>query len=182
MADFNKSIDTILAHEGGLSSDARGGATNYGISLRFLQVYTKLDKAEFKRFDIDNDDDIDAVDIKNLKTDDAKYLYSTAFWKKYNCGFIKDQTLATKFFDLCVNMGGMQAGKCLQRAVRAVTGLTLKEDGIIGLKTLEAVNNANPKELLAALKSEAAGFYRVLIKIDPSLNQYLNGWLNRSYS
>jgi lysozyme family protein len=72
-------------------------------------------------------------------------------------------------FDLAVNTGILQANKLIQRALRS-TGVSVTEDGIIGPVTL------------AALKSEAAGYYRLIANINPSQLTFINGWLRRAYS
>ncbi|MDR3223970.1 MAG: hypothetical protein LBT03_00050 [Holosporales bacterium] len=50
------------------------------------------------------------------------------------------------------------------------------------VKTLNAVNSADEKALLAALKSEAAGHYRCIVSKNASQNKFINGWLKRAYS
>ena len=181
--NFEKAIQTILKHEGGYVDNKMdpGGATNFGISLRFLKDFVTKKPEEFSRFDVNHDGNIDYVDIKNLPQGEAINLYKQAFWDKNNYDKITDFSIAEKIFDLAVNMGGAQANKLLQRAIRAVTGIKLVEDGILGTKSFAQINSADPNSLLAALKSEAAGFYRTLVRVDPNLQGFLDGWLNRSY-
>jgi lysozyme family protein len=78
---------------------------------------------------------------------------------KAKCEQIDNDDIATKFFDLAVHMGIPQAVKLIQRALRAA-GTQVVEDGIIGPVTLKAINEADSTDLLAALKSEAAGYVR----------------------
>jgi len=173
MSNFDTAIITVLKHEGLFTNDQQdpGGATNYGVSLRWLKSIGVLDG------DINHDGEINVDDIKNMTQTDAIRLYHEYWWDKYCYEKIHNQSVSTKAFDLSVNMGSMQAHKCLQRAVRATAGICLLEDGVLGEKSFEAVNNANSDILLAAFRSEAAGFYRSLNK-----PYYLEGWLNRAYS
>jgi lysozyme family protein len=67
----------------------------------------------------------------------------------------------------------------LQRALRSV-GINVIEDGLFGAQTLSGLNNANPKVLLPAIKSEAAGYYRLIAAKNPQ-QKFLKGWLNRTY-
>ncbi|MDR2781213.1 MAG: hypothetical protein LBB21_02000, partial [Holosporaceae bacterium] len=69
----------------------------------------------------------------------------------------------------------------LQRALLSA-GKQVVEDGIIGPGTLGAVNESDPTDLLAALKSEAAGYYRLIATITPSQKRFINGWLRRAYA
>lgn len=44
-------------------------------------------------------------------------------------------------------------------------------------------NDCRPSEFLAAIRSEAAGYYRVLVARKADLyGRYLKGWLNRAYA
>jgi lysozyme family protein len=99
---------------------------------------------------------------------------------KAKCEQIDDENIATKFFDLAVNMEIPQAVRLIQRALRSA-GQTVADDGIIGPVTLAAINKADPTDLLAALKSEAAGYYRLIANANPSQQRFITGWLNRAY-
>jgi lysozyme family protein len=104
-------------------------------------------------------------------------LYRRYWWTAYGYGGIESQAIATKVLDLSVNMGAKESHRSLQRAVRAAGGPCLVEDGMLGPKTLQAVNHLNPAALLSAYRSEAASHYR-------SLHQphFEKGWLNRAYA
>lgn len=181
-ANFEAAMPTILLHEGGNSENRHdpGGVTNFGISLRFLLKTGDIDKDGWPDGDINHDGDIDAEDIRQLSEADATKLYRQYFWDKNHYENIHDQDIATKVFDLAVNMGSYAANRVLQRAVRSAIGLRLVEDGIMGQKTFTAVNLAKPPILLAAIKSEAAGFYRA-IRYKGS-RFFMTGWLNRAHS
>lgn len=161
---FNKAINRVLRHEGGYNDIAQdaGGATNFGISLRFLKSIKRNPTKE---------------DIQKLTREDAIDIYKKNFWDANAYYKITNADVAAKVFDLTVNMGAKQSHKLLQRAVRAASGVVLTVDGLLGSKTLQAVNAGEPNALLAALRSEAAGFYRLL-------NQptFTKGWLKRAYS
>lgn len=58
---------------------------------------------------------------------------------------------------------------------------TTDEDGIVGPQTLSAINFSNPKVLIAAIKSEAAGYYRALVAKNSNQKKFLNSWLSRAY-
>jgi lysozyme family protein len=158
---FLKAFDYLMNHEGGYSKDPKdaGGETKYGISKR---SYPHLN-------------------IKDLTQDQAKKIYFCDFWMKCKCENIEDENIAAKFFDLAVNMGIPQAVKLIQRALRAAETQVV-EDGIIGSITLKAINEADSTDLLAALKSEAAGFYRLIANANPSQQRFIDGWLRRAYA
>ncbi|NLU42973.1 MAG: hypothetical protein GXX08_12325 [Firmicutes bacterium] len=177
-ARFHKAVEVVLAHEGGFvnhKSDP-GGATNFGISLRYLQ------KLGIEVGDIDQDGDVDIDDIKKLTPERAKERYRHDWWDKYGYGKITDGEVATKVLDLSVNIGPSAAHKVLQRALHASRRRDVKVDGILGPKTLAAVNSVNSVELIGALRAEAAAFYRQLVMQNPNLAVFEKGWLNRAYA
>lgn len=182
MAEFSLAINTVFKHEGRYVDDENdaGGATNYGISLRFLLSTGDLDKDGWRDGDINHDGDVNVEDIKFLSITDAEDLYRRYFWDKSGYDRIHDQVIATKLFDLAVNMGNHGANKIAQRAVRSAIGLKLDDDGILGLRSVAGINMSDPKILLPAIKSEAAGYYRAIRT--KGANTFLKGWLNRAYS
>jgi lysozyme family protein len=175
---FSEAINVVLQHEGGFSDDPAdsGGTTNHGISLRYLRTVGDLDCDGYRDGDLDRDGDVDSDDIRRMSVRDAVALYKSQWWDRYGYEQIHAQDVATKVFDLAVNMGARQAHIVVQRALRAV-GKVVKEDGILGPVTIEAINNYQPRGLLPAIRSEAAGFYRGLNR-----PQFIAGWLNRAYS
>lgn len=182
MAVIEKAMPTIFLHEGRtLVNDKNdpGGLTKFGVSLRFLDRTGRLSKNDWVDCDINHDGDIDAQDIRDLTTEAATRLYKIYFWDKLLMGAIQDQDLATKFLDMSLPMGTYAASKCMQRAIRSAIGLKLTEDGIFGIKSLAGLNMCKPPILLAAFKSECAGYFR-MINYRRS-EDFLTGWLRRAY-
>ena len=116
-----------------------------------------------------------------MTVDQAKNIYKRDFWDPQLYKDIKDVNLATKVFDLAVNMGSNWAHRLVQRALKS-TGQDIAEDGVLGPMTLAAINKADLSDLLAALKSEAAGYYRTLAATQPRRAKFLKGWLKRAYA
>ena len=193
MSTFDAALPVILAHEGGFVDNIHdpGGATNFGISLRYLQTVGDLDDDGFAEGDIDRDGDVDADDIVAMDEQTASVFYKTGFWYPGKYGFIDDQDVATKAFDLGVNMGTKQGARIVQRALMAAGIVSVKDDGLFGPITLDSVNSVDSRVLLAAIRSEAAGFYRALILRNAALrdrgiqvkdlNVFRRGWLRRAY-
>ena len=157
---FEKAFEYLIQNEGVYANDPNdpGGETKYGISKRSYP----------------------SLDIRNLTVEKAKEIYHRDFWLKGNFDQISDPTLAVQLFDFSVNLGIKVGIKLLQRAIRA-GGIHIQDDGIFGPLTLSGVKNSESKVLLAAIKSEAAGYYRYLVAKNPRLQKFLNGWLNRAY-
>lgn len=178
---FEDAIKTTLKHEGGFVDDPvdPGGATNFGVSLRFVRGELEGTKIGDIEFDLTGDGKVGADDIKNMTREMAIAVYFQAFWdQRYE---ELSGPLAAKYFDLSVNMGKGQATKLVQRACIAA-GKPVDVDGGLGPQTMTALKEANQTCVLAALRSEAAGFYRVLIARKPVNKRFEKGWLKRAYS
>ncbi len=183
-AAFDRAIRVVFHHEGFYSDDPDdpGGATAYGVSLRYAQAAGDLDGDGQLDFDINGDGHVDVNDIIALKDAPmtAINLYRLHWWDRY--GYQRLPALiALKTFDLAVVMGAPQSHKLLQRAVRAASDLRPVDDGIVGPRTLAAIKSCKEFPLIAAYRSEAAGFFRLLAAQRPQSRKYLGGWLNRAY-
>ena len=177
MNNFEFALENTLKHEGGyndVQGDA-GGATNWGISLRFLKDLHK----SASWVDVDGDGDVDKNDIKSLTKENASKIYYTEFWLKNKCDKIIDVNIAAKLFDMSVNMGNKQAAKLLQLALK-LAGHELIADGILGAKSLEAINKTNPIELMVFLKYQCINFYLKLVETNPAYQKFIRGWLRRA--
>lgn len=179
-ARFDDALSKTLKHEGGYNEVAgdAGGATNFGISLRFLKdLYKTCDWV-----DISNNSVVDKEDIKALKKEDAAKIYYEQFWRKQRCDMMSNKDLAFKVFDMSVNMGLTQAARLLQRAVNATGLANLNVDGLIGFVTITAIEKCEPDWLLILLRIEAIDFYRNLVKTKPEYQKFLKGWLRRVFA
>ena len=175
MALFTDALPFLLEHEGGFSDNPRdpGGATNWGISLRYLRSLG-VDCG-----DVDDDGDVDSDDVRRLTREQAAEIYRTQWWDPMRLGEFRHQAVATKTLDLAVNMGRVPAVKLLQRAL-CVAGHAVDVDGVIGPQTIGAVNAANPDLLLELYRVQAARYYHDLVDRRPELAVFERGWLRRA--
>lgn len=168
MADFDVAIKVVLSDEGGLVENPRdsGGATKFGISLEF---YRENIKPTADRFD-----------IENLTINDAEKIYEQYFWKPNRYYMLLSQPIATKVFDLAINIGPKHANELLQKAAAANSDMKIDLDGILGIRSLFVINHCNDDLVYKALKTEAAQYYKDLVQDKPTLQPFLEGWLNRA--
>lgn len=174
--NFSLAFDHLVEVEGGFSNIAQdhGGATKLGISLRFLELLP-LDEA-----DLNGDGHVSIDDIHALTEHDARDFYRRHFWQHYRLDRLLVHRPAVKLFGMLVNMRGRVAGRAAQRALHAC-GHFVAVDGLIGPKTLRAINSAEPRVYLAALRAEQAGVYRRIVERDPEQAVFIGGWLHRAY-
>jgi hypothetical protein len=164
-ADFNAAVAVVLKHEGGYLEDhATGEVSKFGLTAEFL-----------RSIGLPHDRD----SIRNLTREQAIEIYREHWWEKYGFERIQDQRVATKFFDLAVNLGPQRATRLLQQALNHC-GAQVAVDGILGERTIAAVNQVPPECVLAELRALAAEHYRSLAAKDPKYLPYLKGWLERA--
>jgi len=147
--------------EGVVTSDS-GGLTRWGISQR---AYPHLD-------------------IRNLALEDAAAIYRNDYFKPIRGYDIDQQRVASKLFDMAVNMGIRPAVRILQSVLNTEAHprimLLLKEDGLIGPSTIIATNNADSDLLLIGLVELSREHYREIVRANPDDARYLDGWLARA--
>lgn len=180
MAIFSLALEMVLRNEGGLTEAVAsdpGGITNYGISLRFLK--SVINPSRYGIHDLAIDEDT----IRHLSMAQAGMLYKGEFWDSAPFESIQDQDVCDYLFDMGVNFGIAPAIKCCQRAVWSVwsKNKVIKDDGILGPDTLMWIERCKPNILIAAMRSERAGKYRLIAQASPELRPNLEGWLIRAY-
>lgn len=180
MASFDEAIKFVLKNEGGFVDNKSdpGGATNYGISLRFL-------KSTGDYGDIDGDGDIDVDDIHLLDEESCKKIYKHEFWDRYGFSGINSNKLATKVFDIAINCGPSTAIRIVQKAINSIRqadkDITLiSVDGKMGKVTLESINALDSDPLLSAIVFFQKTYYRDLCERNGKLSVFLKGWLKRA--
>ena len=146
--NFDEAFERLIGHEGGYVNDPAdpGGETKFGVSRR--------------AYPLEN--------IKGMTLERAKVLYLRDYWGPAGCDAVPD---AIKFdlFDMAVNSGVVPAVRTLQRAVGATP------DGILGPKTLQAINSMPAPRLVARLNG-----YRLDLMTDlKTWPVFGRGWAKR---
>lgn len=161
---------STISHEGGYNDikNDKGGATNWGVSLRFLKGINE---------DIDGDGLITYLDIKKLTKDQAISIYHDNFWKAIYEKM--PDKLAAKVFDVSVNAGSSRAHILLQRALNKI-GAKLTVDGLIGNATLTEIAKYTDQAIVNAYCEVQLEFYKGLVLKDASQSIFLAGWTNRA--
>lgn len=159
MAELAPALEKVLKWEGGRVDDPNdlGGRTAYGITQRTYNQYYEGDVW-----------DITPIQIRTI--------YRAGYWNKISGDSIENQSIAEFLFDWAVNCGPSTAIKKVQALLRVDT------DGIMGKKTLQALNAKNGRVLFNELLDTRIAYYKLLVQKRPSQQKYLKGWLNRTKS
>lgn len=148
MASIDKLIPFILKWEGGFINDPtdRGGATNKGVTIATYEAYCK--RKGYPRPTVEQ--------LKNIPDADWRDIIKTMYWDRWHADDIHSQKVANILVDWVWASGihGIKKPQAL---------LGVKADGIVGSKTLSAVNFADPEELFAALYMERVKFINAIV-------------------
>lgn len=169
MSDFKTALKIALSHEGGYANVAgdSGGETYQGISRKNWPAWRGwliIDKSKPLKHN-------QLLKDKRL-ADLVEVFYYEHFWKSIQGDKIAAQAVANFLLDFYIN-SGYHAVKTAQHVVGA------KEDGVMGPKTLSAINAAEPEDLLSRLKAARLSFLKGIVARNPSQEKFLNGWQNR---
>lgn len=164
MADVTKLAPFILQWEGGFVNDPDdlGGATNRGVTIGTYATYCK--KKGYPAPTVEG--------LKNLSDKDWTEILKTLYWDRWKADNIKSQSVANILVDW-VWASGVNGIKIPQK----VLGVTA--DGIVGAKTLAALNARNPKELFEEIRAARIQFIADICRKRPANNKFKKGWLNR---
>ena len=185
MADVNVLLPFILKWEGGFVNDPAdaGGATNKGVTIgTWRQV----------GYDKDGDGDIDVQDLKLLSNNDVRdRVLKPHYWNRWKADNIQSQKIANILVDWVWGSG--KHGIVIPQRL-----LGVKDDGIVGEKTLSAVNFADPDQLFDAIYKARVDFLNEITQssiakyekkigrkateselMKHTNKRFLKGWLNR---
>lgn len=127
---FNRAFANLRQSEGGYTNgknQVRDEATNMGIKQSTLDRYNK--KFPQQLF---------PKNVKDIEYKHARDIYKDEYWDNTQIPNIKNERIRNAVFDMFV-MGG--AGTVVQRALNSSAHTQLRVDGIIGTKTINALNN-----------------------------------------
>lgn len=166
MAQVSKLAPYILKWEGGFVNDPddAGGATNMGVTISTWKSVG---------YDKDGDGDIDVDDLRLLTKDDViNRVLKPHYWDRWKADKIESQSVANIVVDWV-----WASGKHGITRVQKILGVTV--DGIVGEKTLKAVNEHDPMQLYFEIKNERIRFIDEICKARPANEKFRKGWMNR---
>ena len=167
---IDKLIDDVIRREGGYVNHPadRGGPTNWGITQAVARQHGF------------------AGDMRNLPRATAADIYRRIYWLRPGFDKVAERypRVAAEMLDTGINMGPEAAGQFLQRALNALLGTSLVRDGVIGRRSLEALDRfknvrgaAGEKALVGVLDALQGERYVAIVEARPSQRAFLFGWL-----
>ena len=94
------------------------------------------------------------------------------YWDKFRADEIVSQSVA----NICVDWLWMSGSVAIKR-VQEIVGV--KVDGIVGEKTLAAINNRSPLPLFGAIKEARKEYIDEICAKRPKNEKFRRGWMNR---
>jgi len=176
---FTLAHDFTAKWEGGYVNHPNdpGGATNYGVSLRWLKD---------EGIDTNGDGRIDVADIRALTPELAARLFKKHFWDTLKLDTLPS-FVGIVAYDAAVNTGRGQAIRFLQRACNSFGGDRLPDDGVLGPKTLARVIGLVSMNFSLAMRciEQREAFHKQLAANSPypdgrDYRAFVAGWLNRT--
>lgn len=150
----------ILKWEGGFvyDKDDLGGATNRGVTLATYRSVFGNKKT--------------ANDLKRMTQAQWGVIFKKYYWDKWKADDIKDQNVANILVDWlwCSGSYGI-------KIPQKVLGVSI--DGIVGTKTIAAINARDGRELFDTIKQERKDYIDSICQARPQNKKFKKGWLNR---
>ena len=170
MNRFDECVNVVIGFEGGYVNDKddKGGETNYGITT------ATLESAKAKGWIPSN------ISIRNLKLSHAKTIYKNGYWNAIKADDLP-YPLDLIMFDMAVNHGVNTAIKLLQKTLNSMLDFDLAVDGIIGPKTMAAVekltNTGHLRCLCAYILLNRVELYTSIIQGNKTQEKFFKGWI-----
>lgn len=187
MAVFRYALERTLKLEGGYTNNPNdvGGETIFGIARNKnpdWKGWALVDNTKQYCTETEGSKEWAQELVDNCKQNPEitkfKYdFYEKNFWDKAKLSEIKHQNIAEAIFDACVNHGVSGGVKIAQRV------LNLEVDGIMGEKTITAINKLYNKDIarfLEKLVAKRIETYELRVAKNPKLAIFLEGWRSRA--
>lgn len=167
MADFLPAFEAMIRDEGGyvlhnVPGD-RGGQTYAGIARNFNPDWPGWEY-------IDRGDTPPTPMVRNW--------YHTNYWTPISGDHIISQRIASSIFNFAVNSSAPRRPAVAVKLAQIVVGAT--PDGVIGPRTLAALNSYPEDKFIMAYALAQIARYRDIVTRDRSQGKFLLGWVNRA--
>lgn len=139
-----------------------GGPTLAGVTLTTFQEW-RVSKGKPKPTE---------ADLAKLSYEEWLSILKSLFWDRCKGDEIRSQSVANMFVDWV-----WHSGPGVIRNVQDI--FSLRQDGIVGPKTLAALNAVPAQTVFDRIKAVRERYYRKIVQNRPGQAVNLKGWLNR---
>ncbi|MGL5710450.1 MAG: putative peptidoglycan-binding domain-containing protein [Cetobacterium sp.] len=160
-----KAINRVLSHEGTQIVNNKTEYSKYGVTDKYLIKYNLINKTNYS--------------VSKLTYLEAQYIVEHIL-ERNRINEIKNQKLKEHILDVVYNTGP-KGIYFIQRSINEFSeshklGISIKEDGVIGSETINAINQIkNQKALNQLIYKNRIIYYQSL----PNWNTYSKGWTKR---
>lgn len=137
-----------------------GGATMIGVTIGTYRSYCRY--KGWKTPTVQN--------LKDIQYKVWRDIVYTMYWSKWKADTIVDQSIANMAVDWMWHSGASTIKK-----IQSLLGVTA--DGIVGPKTISAINN--DENIKIKIYQARKAFFEAIVKKNPSQKKWLKGWMNR---
>nr|WP_319401851.1 glycosyl hydrolase 108 family protein [uncultured Carboxylicivirga sp.] len=175
---FDELFEGVIKHEGFYANveGDRGGEMYMGVARNLHPTWRGwkiIDAYKAEHGKIRHNQNLNIVELYEL----VKVFYRHTFYHTNRIESISHGALQEIIFDWCVN-SGRYGSKRVQRVLNQFYSAGLITDGIIGYKTLSAINSCEPEELFDEIKNARIRYYHQIAKKGKNY-LFLEGWLKR---
>jgi lysozyme family protein len=166
MDRFTRAFSYVYGNEKGYVDDPddSGGPTNFGVTIKTLSEWRGRP--------------VTAEDVKRLEITEAMNILRKKYWDFLRCDEIQNEAVTIVLFDAGVLFGRSGAVKTLQKALVAL-GAEIKVDGVMGPKTIAAVNALGGPKLVDIFSGELKNRVRSIVLARPEKQKFVKGWTYR---
>lgn len=136
----------------------KGGPTNMGVTIGTFRLHFGLDKT--------------VDDLKNMTEEQWFEIFKKGFYDKCKADDIEDEYIALLVCDFCWMSGVKNSIKQIQKCLGCS-----QIDGIVGPVTLYKLNNF--PDCFNKLWEMRKQYYIKLVDVNPDLEVFYKGWMNR---
>lgn len=155
---FEKARKTGFAND----PDDLGGATMIGVTIATYTDYCR--RKGYPKPTVER--------LRNISYAQWLDILKTMFWDRWRADEITNQSIAEILVDWV-----WSSGKYGVTIPQQVLGVTV--DGVVGPKTITAVNAQNPATFFARIVAERKAYIDRICASRPTNNKYKKGWLRR---
>ncbi|MCP4392827.1 MAG: hypothetical protein GY804_00925, partial [Alphaproteobacteria bacterium] len=153
----------------------KGGATKIGVTQDTLDaIHDKYG------------DQVKGVpkDVKQIDLNDARKIYRLEYFYDKRINEIDNKKIAEHMYDIYSNHSPTEPSKWLQKALNEHAGTKLKVDGVVGSKTIKALNETTKDPAKRTAINNSIADARIaeakeMVQKDPKQAKFIKGWVNR---